>query len=90
MNGEPNVVRSFQTTLAKVRKEMAQPSRPASVRNMGVFMIEKFHKGTFLHNPKTKKNGLVSRVYQLDGRTMYEVWVSITPNIWLSGYYVSD
>jgi hypothetical protein len=57
---------------------------------MEIFMIEKFHKGTFLHNPKTKEDGLVSRVYQLDGQTMYEVWVPVRPDTWLSGHYVSD
>jgi hypothetical protein len=86
-----NVVQSYQTTLAKVQKEMAQPRRAASVRNnMEMFMIEKFREGTLLHNPKTKEDGRVSRVYQNNGRTMYEVWVPVRPDAWLSGHYVSD
>jgi hypothetical protein len=85
-----NVVQSFQTTLAEVQKEMAQPRRPASVRNMEIFMIEKFREGTLLHNSKTKEDGLVSRVYQTDGQTMYEVWVPVKPDTWVSGHYVSD
>jgi hypothetical protein len=88
---KPNVVQSFQTTLAEVKEEMAQPRRAASVRkNMEIFMIEKFREGALLHNPKTKEDGLVSRVYQLDGQTMYEVWVPVRPDTWLSGHYVSD
>jgi hypothetical protein len=88
---KPNVVQSFQTTLAEVKAEMAQPRRAASVRkNMEIFMIEKFREGALLHNPKTKEDGLVSRVYQLDGRTMYEVWVPVRSDTWLSGHYVSD
>jgi hypothetical protein len=89
--GKQTVNRSYRTTLAEVRKEMAQPRRAASVRNyMEFLMIEKFGKGTFLHNPDTKEDGLVSRVYQTNGRTMYEVWVPAKPDTWLGGHYVSD
>jgi hypothetical protein len=83
-------VRSNRTTLADVKKEMAQPRRPASVRNMEIFMIEKFREGALLRNRKTKEDGLVMRVYQSDGGTMYEVWVPVRPDSWLSGHYVSD
>jgi hypothetical protein len=86
-----NVVRSYQTTLAEVQKEMAQPRRAASVRkNREIFVTEKFREGAFLYNPKTKEDGRVTRVYQLDGQTMYEVWVPVRPNTWISGHYVSD
>jgi hypothetical protein len=69
---------------------MAQPLRASSVRNAKIVLTEKFREGAFLHNRKTKEDGLVSRVYQLDGRTMYEIWVPVRPDTWLSGHYVSD
>jgi hypothetical protein len=88
---KPNVVQSFPTTLAEVRKEMARPRRPASVRRvMEAFVTEKFREGAFLHNPETKEDGLVSRVYQLNGQTIYEVWVPVKPDTWALGHYVSD
>jgi hypothetical protein len=69
---------------------MAQPRRAASVRNAEIFVTENFREGAFLHNPQTNEDGLVSRVYQSDGTTMYEVWVPVRPDTWLSGHYVSD
>jgi hypothetical protein len=88
---KPNVVRSFKITLAEVQKEMDEPRRTASVRNnMEIFMIEKFREGMLLHNPETKEDGLVSRAYQSDGQTMYEVCVPVTRVTWANGYYVSD
>jgi hypothetical protein len=63
----------------------------ASVRNrMEILMIEKFRKGMLLHNPETKEDGLVKRVYQTDQQTMYEVWVPAERNTWLSGHYTYD
>jgi hypothetical protein len=86
-----NVVRSFQITLAEVQKEMAEPRRTASVRNnMEIFMIEKFREGALLHNPEAREDGLVSRVYQSDGHTMYEVWVPVNRVTWALGHYVSN
>jgi hypothetical protein len=88
---KPNVVQPFQTTLAEVRKEMAQPRRTASVRkDMEKFVTEKFREGVLLHNPQTKEDGLVSRAYQSDGQTMYEVWIPVNRVTWASGHYVPD
>jgi hypothetical protein len=84
-----NVIKSQRTILAEVQKEMAQPRMAASVRNnMEIFMIEKFREGTLLHNPETKEDGLVTRVYQRDRQTMYEVWVPVKPDTWLSAAYL--
>jgi hypothetical protein len=86
-----NAVQSYQATLAEVQKEMTQPRRAQSVRNyMESFMTDKFREGALLHNPKTKEDGLVSRVYQTDGQTMYEVCVPVKPDTWVSGHNVSD
>jgi hypothetical protein len=89
--GKQNVVPSPQTTLAAVRKEMALPRQSASVRNRNeIFVTENFGEGTLLHNPQTHEDGLVKRVYQTNGQTMYEVWVPIRLDTWLSSYFVSD
>jgi hypothetical protein len=89
--GKQNVVPSPQTTLAAVRKEMARPRQAASVRNRNeIFMTDKFGEGTLLHNSQMNEDGLVTRVYQTELQTMYEVWVPARGNTWLSGYYTSD
>jgi hypothetical protein len=89
--GKQNAVHSSQTTLAKVRKEMVQPRRSASVRSGNkIFVTEKFREGTLVHNPQTNEDGLVTRVYQTELQMMYEVWVPAKLNTWLSGYYTFD
>jgi hypothetical protein len=88
---KPNAVQSFQITFAEVQKEMAEPRRAASVRkNMEIFMIEKFREGVLVHNAEAKEDGLVSRVYQLDGKTMYEVWVPANRVTWGQGRHISN
>jgi hypothetical protein len=57
---------------------------------MESFMSGKFCKGMLLHNPETKEDGLVTRVYQTDRQIMYEVRVPARLNTWLSGHYTYD
>jgi hypothetical protein len=57
---------------------------------METFLIEKFREGALLHNPETKEDGLVSRVYQSGGQTIYEVWVPVESDTWAVGHYISD
>jgi hypothetical protein len=57
---------------------------------MEKFVTEKFREGVLLHNSQTKEDGLVSRAYQSDGQTMYEVWVPVKPDTWALGHCISN
>ena len=81
-------------TLSSVAKEVAKPRLAASVQgHCGEHMTApaKFGIGVQVHNPNTKEDGLVRKVYQADsGETMYEVAVPAGPHTWAGIHYVSD
>jgi hypothetical protein len=82
-----------EVTLASVAKEMAKPRVTASVRKTirtfaaanGLFRPEEC-----VHNRDTKEDGLVKRVYEKAGVTMYKVWLPATPGLLRCGHFVSD
>ena len=80
-------------TFASVAKEMAEPCATAFVRKASevpAASTSPFHPGDLLYNRDTKEDGLVTKVYQEDGVTMYEVLVSGKANSLDEGDFVSN
>ena len=53
-------------------------------------MTGKFYVRNLLFNRNTKEDGIVRRVYELNGAVMYEVFVPAKADSWASGCYISD
>ena len=52
-------------------------------------MARKFQPGDFVYNRDTKEDGAVSRVYETNDSTMYEVAVPKHSDSWVAGFYLS-
>ena len=80
--------------LSSVAQEMAKPRLAASVREgiekSPMTADAKFRKGELLHNHNTNEDGLVTRVYELEGAITYEVAVPVLRDTWAGSHYVSD
>jgi hypothetical protein len=83
-----------EATLLRVVEEMAKPRLAASVRKgmekTTMSSHAKFVKRELLHNPTTKEDGLVTKIYERGAKIMYEVAVPSTLNAWKGHCYVSD
>ena len=53
-------------------------------------MPNNFRLTDFVHNRRTKEDGIITRVYEENGATMYEVAVPRQGDSWAAGYYISD
>ena len=67
-------------TAAPVRKT---PGTPAAANCQ--FRVE-----DCVYNRNTKEHGLVRQIYEMDGVTMYKVWLPASPNLLRWGHFVSD
>ena len=74
--------------LSSVSQEMAKPRLAASVRQgiekSPMTADAKFRKGELLHNHNTNEDGLVTRVYELEGAITYEVAVPVLRDTWVA------
>jgi len=80
------------STLASVRREMARPRMTTSVRKFleSAPTDRPFEPNEYVYNRDTKENGLIRQVYEMDGVTVYNVWIPSTPDLLRGGYLVSD
>jgi hypothetical protein len=83
-----------EKALSSVEQEMAKPRLAASVREgiekSPMTADAKFRMGELLHNHNTSEDGLVTRVYELEGAITYEVAVPVIRDTWAGSHYVSD
>ena len=83
-----------EKALSNVAQELAKPRLAASVREgiekSPLTADAKFRKGELLHNHNTNEDGLVTRVYELEGAITYEVAVPVIRDTWAGSHYVSD
>jgi hypothetical protein len=70
------------TIVANVIKDMISAA-PVHYR------AAKFHVGQLLYNGKTKEDGLITRVFAIEGIVEYEVRVPKEPNSWEAGHSLS-
>jgi len=53
-------------------------------------LTAKFQLRDLVYNRDTREDGLIRRVYERNGATMYEVAVPQMKDSWGRGYYISD
>jgi hypothetical protein len=79
--------------LGGVAEEMAESRTAAPVRKTPrtrAAANSQFRVEDSVYNRNTGEHGLVRQVYQMDGITMYKVWLAAGPGLLRWGHFVSD
>ena len=89
---QPFKTRSVRDWEAKHEKtDLNAPGRSGRLKRVLISLMAKnFKLSDLVYNRVTKEDGIIRRVYKMDGAAMCEVGVPIHSDSWAAGYNISD